>query len=559
MPGRRVTVVAHELRGFTPVGGMGTATTFLALGLAQAGHQVEILLGKHDPEAIDPSWASTYASAGIPIRATPRDDTVEPWQFLHPHQVAAGLRDDPPEVVIAHDFGAPAYSALRLRQLGSGFDDTLFVVFCHGPRRWIADRSSTLALGDLTAVLGVAVLEQAALSLADVVVSPSAYLLDWMRRRGWDLPERAVVIPYFTESAATGRVVREAAARPEPSPLHRLVFFGRVDEKKGLAIFVAALNALDPALLRGLDVEFLGKTGQTWTPERIEALFSNETRAALASVTISSGLDRGPALERLQRPGTLAVMPSLDENSPNTVYECLEHGISFIASSVGGVPELIAPKDRDRMLFEPTAEGLRDSLRRLLADGVVPPPADAAFSEAATLERWAEVLELRPQERARGAEEADDFAVLENEAEPLAPQAVQTLREAQRLTNADVVTCGIRVDGTIHLFAGDAGGLGALANTYGTAGLVRRSLLDGLDDPVPAPRDRAWPLLARLAASGARIVSLPAALVERQQPPGSVEDDPVGALLALQELERGLPEPLKGAARLAAGLAAASG
>jgi hypothetical protein len=136
---------------------------------------------------------------------------------------------------------------------------------------------------------------------------------------------------------------------------------------------------------------------------------------------------------------------------------------------------------------------------------------------------------------------------------------VQTLRAAQRLTNADVVTCGIRVDGTIHLFAGDAGGLGALANTYGTAGLVRRSLLDGLGDPVPAPRDRAWPLLARLAASGARIVSLPAALVERQQPPGSVGDDPVGALLALQELERGLPEPLKGAARLAAGLAAASG
>src|SRR5262245_39639662 len=276
MPGRRITLIAHELRGFSPVGGMGTATTFLALALARAGNLVEILLGKHEPAAIDPHWANVYASAAIPIRATPRDETVEPWPFLHAHQVAAGLREDPPDVVIAHDFGAPAYTALRMRQAGVAFDETLFVVFCHGPRRWIADRSSTLALGDLTAVLGVTVLEQAALALADVVVSPSAYLLDWMRKRGWHLPERTLVIPYFTESAATGQVDRDGGRSPGTGPVRRLVFFGRVDEKKGLTIFMAALNALGPELLRGLDVEFLGKTTQTWTRARIEAMFSDD-------------------------------------------------------------------------------------------------------------------------------------------------------------------------------------------------------------------------------------------------------------------------------------------
>ena len=48
-------------------------------------------------------------------------------------------------------------------------------------------------------------------------------------------------------------------------------------------------------------------------------------------------------------------MPSLQENSPNVVYECLEHGIPFIASNVGGVPELIAPGGSRPRLFEPTA------------------------------------------------------------------------------------------------------------------------------------------------------------------------------------------------------------
>ena len=69
---RRVTVIAHELRGFHPVGGMGTATTFLALALARLGHSVEILLGKHAPQSIDPTWQSLYDDAGIAIRPVPR-------------------------------------------------------------------------------------------------------------------------------------------------------------------------------------------------------------------------------------------------------------------------------------------------------------------------------------------------------------------------------------------------------------------------------------------------------------------------------------------------------
>src|SRR5919202_269052 len=67
---RRVTIVTHELRGFAPVGGMGTATTFLALALARMGHSVDVLLGvMHRPESIDPYWDDVYRQAGIAIRS----------------------------------------------------------------------------------------------------------------------------------------------------------------------------------------------------------------------------------------------------------------------------------------------------------------------------------------------------------------------------------------------------------------------------------------------------------------------------------------------------------
>ena len=95
-------------------------------------------------------------------------------------------------------------------------------------------------------------------------------------------------------------------------------------------------------------------------------------------------------------------MPTLRENSPNTVYECLEHGIPFIASNVGGIPELVSPDDHARVLFEPTAEGVEAALRGVLdGDGIVH-PVRAAFESTTSFERWAEVLELRPDRRPHG-------------------------------------------------------------------------------------------------------------------------------------------------------------
>jgi glycosyltransferase involved in cell wall biosynthesis len=563
-----------------PAGGMGTAMSFLALALARIGHSVEILLGFDAPNSIEPHWQTAYDDAGIELRrAPPSPETVEPWHFESPHSTALGLREGGADVVIAHDFGAPIHNALRLRQAGVAFENTLFVVFCHGTRRYIVDLSPTVGLKDLRQVLAVGILEQASVELADVVVSPSAYLLDWMRERGWRLPQRSFVIPYFTRSSAIGEPPPTRPSQGER--LERLAFFGRVDERKGLKIFAAALNALEPELLDGLELEFLGKTTGTWTRERAEGLLSDRTRRALHSVGLETELDQPEALARLSRPGTLAVMPTLHENSPNTVYECLEHGIPFAASAVGGIPELIADEDRRRVLFEPTARGVAEALRPILAAGIVPGPARAAFRADDSARRWAEVVSLapapavkpgrtrldvvvsrsrkRPREDAEGAGTAPAVLFLDEDDVP-DPELVQSLVQAQAASGAAAVTCGLRlVDddrAALHFFSGEPGGLGALANGFGTPVLLRRDALAGPRGAWPAGRDPDWPLLAELAMSGAQVVSIPLPLVTRHVRPGAVEDDPGDALLAIERLEGGLPRPLRLTARLAAGLAA---
>jgi glycosyltransferase involved in cell wall biosynthesis len=557
---KRVTLVADELLGYGRMGGLGTATTFLAVALGRLGHTVEVLYiaeGPADAPAAD--WKRLYADAGVTVKPLARsEERTEPSFFARVRDVERWLHANPADVVITQDLAAPAYSALRRRQLGLGFDRTLFVVYCHGTRQWITDVARKVRV--LPGALGMSVLEQASVELADIVVSPSAYLLDWMRTQRWRLPPRSLVIPYLTRSTATGEPAQGNAARAR---IRRIAFFGRLEERKGLLPFTAGVDSVERNLLHDVELVFVGRATPAWTPDRVAELLSEETREALAGLFFRTELDQAAALAHLAEHGTLAVMPSLEDNSPNAVYECLERGIPFVASCRGGTGELVAPEDRERVLFEPTTQGVARALTSALgADAFA--PARFAFDPQTALESWEEVLAQAPPPASPsralpadvGAADSDWVLLLDDGDRP-DDRLVETLACAQASSGADVVTCGVRLEsGVHHYFPGDAGALGALSNTLGTIALVRRSLLTADELGADGARDPSWPLLARLVLGGAKIVSVPETLAASTRPPGDVKRDPAGALAAAQAFERHLPDATRGLARLAAGLSA---
>jgi glycosyltransferase involved in cell wall biosynthesis len=525
---RRVTFVADELLGYAG-NGIGTTTTFVSVALARRGHDVAVLFaGPPRNRPVTAEWQSIYEDAGVVVRElAPGDGNVEPRYFARARDVEAALRADPPDVVVVQDLGAPAYTALRLRRLGLAFERTLFVAFCHGTRRWVTDVSRKIRV--LPGAHAVAVLERASVELADAVVSPSAYLVDWMRGEGWRLPAQTFVIPHVSRAAATGE------GRPAPveatERVERIAFFGRLEERKGVGPFVEAVNSLDV----NVDVEFLGRPTPLWPVERIRELLTHE------HIAFETGLDQHDALDRLRRPGTLAVIPSFEENSPNVIYECLENGIPFIASDVAGIRELVAADDRARVLFEPTPDGIAVALRRALANGGALRPARAAFDDEESLRRWEDVLALPaqpPPPTGAGALEPG-WVVLRDDGDVDAPDLVETLVRAQQVSGADVVTCGVSVNGTVHFFPGEPGALGLLSNGYGTVALARSALVEGRD------REARWPLLAQLSLEGAQIVSVPLPLATSTTAPATFQTQPAQALRVLASFERALPESLR--------------
>ena len=523
MTPRRISVVSSELLGVAGTGGPGTADSLLAIALARRGHDVQLLLAPgRDVSGLSAEWEQTYRNATVTVRPLAEHVVVRP-SFLAPAaHVYEALRGDPPDVVVADDWRALAWAALRARQVGRAFPDTAFVVYCHGPARVFAEAARKVP--DTVERFGEEIAQRACIELADAVVSPSSWLVDWLREHAWPLPGSVKVIQNLWQSVALGEAPRRA---PSGTPVRRLAFFGQVREGKGVRVFLESLRRLDAQLLDGVEVLFLGHS-RHWSEERLR----RELDGVASSVRLETQLDRDGALAELLVPGTLAVMPSLLENSPYAVAECIEHGVPFVAADVGGTPELVAQEDRARVLRPPTSHDFATALTDVLTSGAT--PARPARPPDDSLVAWLELVETvepsRPQPvppakrvvvvargeasvpRARRlgvdvvehVEQADgDWVVLVDDDDVPDDTLVHELVAAQAASGADAVTTAVRpADDAVglQLFLGEPGPLGLVENQYGVLGLVRRSL---------ATEDPDWPLFARVALGGGRIVSIP--------------------------------------------------
>jgi glycosyltransferase involved in cell wall biosynthesis len=596
---RRITVVASELLGRPGTGGAATADSLLATALGRHGHRVELLIAPgREIGPLSPEWERIYEDAGVRVRFLEPRSATRPSYLAPPMEVFHALSADPPDLVVADDWRGLAYAAQRARQLGLGLSETAFVVLCHGPARVLAEFAQKVP--DTLARFGEEVAERASIALADAVVSPSAWLLSWMGDHGWPVPASARVVQNLSHSAALGTSPARASAG---SAVRRLAFFGQLREGKGVRIFLASLGALEPDLLRATEVVFLGRETPRWTAERIRSQLDSGAASRPASIRIETALDRAAALDQLRVPGTLAVMPSLLDNSPYTVAECIEHGIPFVAARTGGIPELVADADRERVLFEPTTHALTATLRHALTSSEGIAPARAAREAEESLDAWLELVEsVAPAEHSRvaaatrvgvvatGEESARrarrlaehtssvevevvsagsrnaglarataDWVVFLDDDDVPDDRMLETLVAAQAASDADVVTAAVRpaqAPGYVQLFLGDPGSLGLIENHYGVLGLVRRALLDSSALP-EGDVDPDWPLFAQLALAGARIVSIPEPLSSHKAGPGHVGDVPGDGLAVLRLFEEAKGARFPDLPQLAATLAAA--
>jgi glycosyltransferase involved in cell wall biosynthesis len=367
-------------------GGIGTAFTALAKQLSLWGHSVTIVytLGSHTESGSVTHWVRHYANLGITF--VPLNTSLKEYPRLNGSHLSTiswriheWLQGEETQFDIAFfpEWTGPAYYALLAKGQGLAYRHLLFVVNTHGPESW-AHQGNDWLPNNLD-IIERDYMERECVSRADWVISPSEYMLRWMARSQWG----------FTEKH---RVIQNLIAEPPSSqpnvagdPCNVLTFFGRLEPRKGLLIFCEALDVLDPALrMRLTSIQFLGKALRG--SKDLRAYIRGKARAWGVPVSIQTDRDHNAAIKELSRPGVLAVIPSLRENSPYTVLECLHHGIPFVASAVGGIPELIHSDDHARTLFSPNPQSLSALIARSIRGGLS--PARMARTGARTIEEW---------------------------------------------------------------------------------------------------------------------------------------------------------------------------
>jgi glycosyltransferase involved in cell wall biosynthesis len=384
-----VCIVSNEIIGPFKNGGIGTAMTGLAEHLAASGCRLTILYtgGVWAPDIPLGKWKKRYAKLGIDFVALsiaemkPVFGPVKNCGFGVPYLVFQYLAARHFDVIHFNDCTGEGNICLVAKKLGLAFEDTLLLVALHSPSQWVLELNHTMPTSLLLSVYNYA--EHLSMKCADVLWSPSKYLIDWAQQHNFELPRETFVQQYCLPSQRLREQDEGASDFPEVSygrgaPPKEIVFFARLEERKGLRLFCNAIHTLRQELAeRNISVTFLGKAETCNGMSSLEyiALRSKEWQFPVKSLT---NLGQPEALEYLLTGEKLAVMASPADNSPCTVYEALAWGIPFLAARTGGVPELVEESHQQHVLFECTTEGLCASLLCTLnAGGWVAAPSQS--------------------------------------------------------------------------------------------------------------------------------------------------------------------------------------
>jgi glycosyltransferase involved in cell wall biosynthesis len=370
---RRVCFVTQELPGLFRNGGAGTADLAFATSLATIGHDVSVLYASKDVDLSNSQIkraVGAIIATGIKLFLVQDDELFAAWNRSRVDRIFAiyhWLKQRHFDIVHFNDFDGYAFFSCAAKRAGVAFRTTKLSIFVHGPSRWIWDIMEQFI--DDKDKLEMEFLERRAIELADVVLAPSRHLLKWMENNGYVLPQESYLQEYVVQTPWTGQLSNAAET------VNEIVFFGRHEFRKGFTTFVDAVRKFGPSR-PDLKITFLGKYSRVYG-EHTGSYAVFMLKDIPNELSFYADYDREDALRYLKRPGVLAVIPSAEDNFPNTVLECVVEGINFIAADSGGIPEILDKETGQCRLFPYSLESLVQKLNEAVK--VPYPPARLAY------------------------------------------------------------------------------------------------------------------------------------------------------------------------------------
>jgi glycosyltransferase involved in cell wall biosynthesis len=263
------------------------------------------------------------------------------------------------DVVEAEDYEAPLYFFLLRRALGLGpRRKPPCFIHLHSPTEFIARHNGWDA--GLPSALTATRLEHYCIAAADALLCPSAYLARQAERAYGLEPGTVTVIPLPVGD--NPQVERDASTWTTGS----ILYTGRLERRKGILEWLEAAVRVahdDP----DVHFEFVGANVLGTTHLSGEALVERMLPHSLRSRFHFHGRQDRARLPQFMAKARLAVVPSRWENFPNTCVEAMSSGLPVLATSAGGMAEMVEDGESGWIVDSTSADELESGLRRALS------------------------------------------------------------------------------------------------------------------------------------------------------------------------------------------------
>lgn len=165
----------------------------------------------------------------------------------------------------------------------------------------------------------------------------------------------------------------EIAVEPVPSAISgnrltepvRLVYVGRVVEEKGILELLVAMSQLDQVGI-STQLAIVGVAPDERFKQQMDYLIE---RLELSERVDQLGyVPAGAPMKEVMRRCDLLVLPSYHEGFPHVLFESMSTGLPAIATSVGGIPDLLADGDQVLLIEPRSPRAITNAVARAVQD-----------------------------------------------------------------------------------------------------------------------------------------------------------------------------------------------
>jgi glycosyltransferase involved in cell wall biosynthesis len=369
--------IVYVSREFGPItgGGIGTYIENVTRDMARRGHRVFLVTECFNADNAHLLPPGVRLVTPLPVPPNRRGCYLSP-NHEYSDRVYLTLKElariTPLDVVEFADFDAEGFVSIQAKRTLGEFARTKLAVKLHTPTDLV---STVNGMSLVSAERHMTMhMEQYALRHCDLLISPSRALAAYAREH-YGVGE-AHLAGYPLEPLPVG------GGAPDQRLNRHVLFAARLEPRKGLDVFLrAALAILEE------DGSFVFHIAGKDTPT---GPFGRSYRDDVARLVLTDRQDRfvwhGPLdktrLAALYRQCQFCVIPSRWENYANVALEAMSYGCVVLASSQGGLPEIVADGSSGLVIDPSDVKGIA---RRILT--LAGSPADLERISQAARER----------------------------------------------------------------------------------------------------------------------------------------------------------------------------